>query len=273
MQNTDDSAWDSEVDSAHSVTSTPDFKRGKHETTSSTSISSIIRKVSMTGNSNGRGKKRKASEIMEQKLLDEQAREHIRWEAEEFIQHQGRKKKRSPSVHILADSRIQAWLVTDGVCTVDYHPGWSFKRWLEALRVESIRICCNIVIVYFEAVKDYQDVPPVKNALQAICKVIRQHRKEARIYVGNLLPKPSPSPMDKPDVNFVLLQAVRSVNRILRKVHYLSIREHFISKKGKVLCPVHKYFQEDNMQLTTLGCLVLRECLLREAGLKRYWFD
>ena len=69
----------------------------------------------------------------------------------------------------------------------------------------------------------------------------------------------------------MLLQAVRSVNCALGKVHFLSAYEHFVSKRGKLIKPTHKYFREDG-QFTVLGCLVFHECLLREAGLKSYWF-
>ena len=72
--------------------------------------------------------------------------------------------------------------------------------------------------------------------------------------------------------NFILLQAVRSINRALKKVHFMSLYEHFVSKRGKIIKPMHKYFQEDG-QLTQLGCMTVRECILWEAGLKTYWFQ
>ena len=91
--------------------------------------------------------------------------------------------------------------------------------------------------------------------------------------MANLLPRPSSSPVGKPrnETNFILLQAGSSINRAIKKVHFLTIYEHFVSSRGKILRPAHKYFQ-DNQQLTALGCMVMRECLLREVGLKKYWF-
>ena len=159
------------------------------------------------------------------------------------------------------------------VCIVDYQPNWNFKAWLSALRAESIRIKCNTVVMYFERSQEY-DVPPLKNALQAICKTVRQHNPGVRIFISNLLPRISSSPVRKPlgEANYILLQAVRSINRVMGKVHFLSLREHFISKSGRVIRPTCQFFREDNEQLSSYGCMVFRECLLRETGLKSYWF-
>ena len=243
---TEEDSWDTDQDSAVSVTSTPDFKRGKH------------------GNVN------KTMEPEVSDLLSHHICELIVREARLF-KHATR-EKRAPSVHILADAHIQAWPKNDNICVTDYELGWSLKKWLAALRAGIITIRCHTVILYLEACHTYPDVPPLKNALQGLCKVIRQHQKEVRIFVANIMPKVSKSPVrPRVELNFNLLQAVRSVNRILKKIHFLSVYEHFVSKKGVILHPTHKYFQEDE-QLTPLGCLIMRECLLREAGLKSYWF-
>ena len=177
------------------------------------------------------------------------------------------------SLHLLANAMVENWSQKDNVCHVDYNPGWNLSQWLSALRAETVRIRSNTVVLYLEKAITYEDVPPLKNGLQAICKIIRQHRKGARIFIANVLPRPSRSPLGRPRVetNFMLLQAVRSVNRAIKKTHFLTIYEHFMSKRGKILRPTHKYF-ESNQQLTKLGCIVLRECLLRETGLKSYWF-
>ena len=237
VQVEEEMAWDSEADSEHSSTSTPAYRSGNH-----------------------------------QRVLENKARNQLQEDAKSFVADKTRPSRRGFSVQILADARFQAW-PQDNVCLMEYRPGWTFKQWIEALTAEIICISCSTVILYLERVKDYEDVPPIKNPLQTICKIIRQHKKEARVFIANVLPRASWSPMDRPDNHFILLQAVCSINRILRKVHYLSIQEHLISKKGKVIKPVHKYFQGDNTQLPVLGCMVVRECFLREAGLKKYWFE
>ena len=192
--------------------------------------------------------------------------------------HAGKKivNKRGPSVHILADSRINNWPTVDNVCAVDFRQDWSFKQWISALRAEIIRVKCHTVILYLEKVQEYDQVPPLKNALQTVCKIIKQHSRDARIFMSNLLPHVSQSPIRrKPlaEVNFTLLQAVQSVNRAMGgKIHFLSVYEHFVSHKGKIIWPTHKFFQEDNVQLSLFGCMILRECFLCEAGLKPYWF-
>ena len=182
--------------------------------------------------------------------------------------------RHTPSVHILADSRLQNWPVKDKFRTIDYHPGWNFKTWIAVLRAETIRIKTNTVVIYLERCQEYEDVPPIKNSLHTMCKTIRQHQQGAKIFVANFLPRVTSSPISRPlgESSFILLQAVRSVNRAMGKINFMSIYEHFISKSGKVIRPTHKYFMQDNVQLTPLGCMVFRECMIHEAGLKGYWF-
>ena len=56
------------------------------------------------------------------------------------------------------------------------------------------------------------------------------------------------------------------------RVHFLTVYEHFMSKRGnRIIKPTQKYFDQDGA-LMTYGCMILRECFLREAGLKTYWF-
>ena len=129
---------------------------------------------------------------------------------------------------------------------MEYRPHWTLVQWLGARRAETIRIECKAVVLYLEKAITFDDVPPLKNGLQAICKIIRQHKKGIRIFISNVLPKPSSSPVGRPRVetNFMLLQAMRSVNRVLKKVHFLTAYEHFISSKGRIIWPTHKYFQD-----------------------------
>ena len=127
--------------------------------------------------------------------------------------------------------------------------------------------------MYFEETEGFEDVPPLKNKLQALCHVVKQHNPSARIFISNLLPRISRSPVKKPrgENEFLLLQAVRSVNRVLTRVHFMTLYQHFVSKKGTVIQPAHRYLdQQEN--LTVLGCLTFRECMLCEARLKGNWF-
>ena len=232
--------WDSDASMASS-TSTPDFKHGKHQND----------------------------------LLAQQARSEI-LETVTTGSEGDHSVHRPPSMHILSDARLSNWPSRDNICMMDYHPGWGFQHWISALRAETIWVKCNTVVLYFEKSQDYEDVPPVKNSLHTICKVLHQHNQTVCIFIANILPKASASPVRRvlaeTKNNFVLLQAVHSVNRALGKVHYLSIYEHFTSQSGSVIRPVHKYFKQDNVQLSSYGCLIFRECVMREAGIKSYWF-
>ena len=183
--------------------------------------------------------------------------------------------KRGPSVHILADSCLERWPPHDNICVLDYH-AWNIRRWVEALRAETVRIQCNTVILYLEKAQEFSDVLPLKNILHTICKVIRQHNKGTRIFITNWLPSVTSSPLAKAktrnESEFLLLQAVRSINRALHKVHFMSTYEHFVAKDGKIISLVDQYFPEGSTQLTRYGCMILLECFLRETGLKTYWF-
>ena len=143
----------------------------------------------------------------------------------------------------------------------------------QAIKLGNIKVRCYTVVLYLEGLHSWQDVPPIKNALQTLCRVIRSYGPDPRIFIANHLPRVSGSPLKTPMVNFnfTLQQAVRSVCRALGRVFELSIWEHFTSKKGKAIKPTHRYL--DSQMLAPLGCLVFRECLLREVGLRQYWFD
>ena len=239
-------AWYTDEDGDTSITSTSNCKRGKHSPPDKSQSA--------------------PSELVQQAVAE------LEQEAEAFALGAN---PRPLSMQLLADTRVKHWPMVDHVVEVNYRPGWTIKHWTSALRAEVIRITCGTVVIYFEQTLNYQQLLPLKNNQQSLCKVIRQHQRNARIFITNLLPQPSHgSPLEKPrqEKDFLLVQAIRSINRVLGKIHYMSTFEHFISSKGKIIRPTHLYF-EGTQHLTVLGCLVLRECLLREAGLKSYWFQ
>ena len=203
--------------------------------------------------------------------LELEAIEQIKLECKQVMKG----PRRPPSVHILADSKITEWPTRDNISTVDFKPEWNFRKWISALRAEMVRVDCHTVILYLERIQQYEAVPPLKNNLHTMCKILRQHYQGVRIFVSNLLPRAQgSSPLSRPmaEVNYILLQAVRSVNQALGKVFFLSTFEHFVSSRNcRIIKPTHMYFRQDG-ELTQLGCITLRECFLREAGLKPYWF-
>ena len=203
--------WDSDLDSVSSTTSTRDFKCGKHsEDLCCLAVKELTSKSRLKSRVNV--------------------------------------NRRPPSLHILADSRIAQWPDNDNLCIVDFHPEWGFQNWISALRAETIRVKSNTAVLYLEKCQDYQDVVPIKNSLQTICKTLKQHNRDIRIFIANFLPTATRSPVKTAlaESNFNLLQAVRSVNRVLGKVHFLSVYEHFVSKTGSIIRPTHKFFAPDN---------------------------
>ena len=194
MSGVDDAvAWFSDEDGNSSITSTPDFKCGRHGESSLEML---------------------AVQEMEQEALGFVLGDNIR----------------PLSAQLLADARIAHWPMIDHIIGVEYKPGWTIKQWISALRAEVIRITCGTVIIYLEVAQAFQDVPPLKNNLMALCKVIRQHQRNVKIFIANWLPKPSESPLAKTriEADFLLVQAVRSTNWALGKIHYLSVFEHFV---------------------------------------------
>ena len=185
-----------------------------------------------------------------------------------------RDKRQTLSVMILADAQLAAWPKHDKKCVIVYKPGMPVKQWSRYIRAGTLDIQVKNVLIYFEALMVWSEAPPIKNTLQSVCKAIRGQQPEARIYVANMIPRVGRSPvvMDVSSFNFVLQEAVCSVGRALSRVHNLALFEHFMSSKGKILNPKYDYFNGAD-ELTYLGCLVLRECVLREMGLKTYWFD
>ena len=255
MVYTDAMAWDSEIDGMESDTSTLDYKRGEHHPVRNPESDTM----------------QESPSVSKQRRLEKQIIEEIKCESAVIP----KQKLRPPSMQVLADAKMANWLTGhDNICILDYHADRTFKHWISALRAESVRISCNMVILYLEGSQQFVDVNPLKNNLQTMCKAIRQHQKGAGIFISNILPRVHNSPLHRPlsEINFVLLQAVCCVNRVLGKIHYLSAYEHFVSKKdNRIIKPTHQFFQE-NGQLTRYGCMILRECFLREAGLKTYWF-
>ena len=239
----EEESWDSDssYDSSSSDSSTPPCKRGRHQDPKQRIVDIIIR------------------------------------EGMQFTPPKEGIKKRiaTPSIMIFSDGRLANWPWSDKICDVHLKPGAQLRQWMSDLRDGSIDIQASNVFIYLEELQRWHDFPPLKNNIQYLCKSIRNQQPNIRIYIGNMLPRVgggrSPLCADVKEFNFTLQQAIRSVCRAMGKIHAISIYEHFMSRKQKPLSPIFKYFTDD--KLTELGCLVFRECLLREAGLKTYWFD
>ena len=181
-------------------------------------------------------------------------------------------KKRGPSILVLSDAWIEDWPWNDRLCQVEFHQGWPLDRWIAAIREGLVETRCHTVVIYLEGLKNWNEVPPMKNYLQTLTGALRKKHPGNRLFISNLLPQVHASPVDitQENFNFILVQAIRSTNRCMGKVLVLSAYEHFISR-DRIVRPTHEYFKQ-NDHLTRLGCLILREVFMREAGVKPYWF-
>ena len=125
MQHGDeDEAWVSADDgicsSTESESSTPGYKRGRHEAVPT-------------------------EEVVQ--LITQEAQEKMA----------AHKHSRGPSLQILSDARVNHWPSHDNVCIVNHHPKWSFKKWVAA---EVVRIECDTVVIYLEMTQEFDDVLP-----------------------------------------------------------------------------------------------------------------
>ena len=241
----DHTPWDSELDQ-ESDTPTPDFKRGKHvvDCASGPSDAEVIKVIKQEGMS---------------------------FAIPKWI----RKRNPRASLLILADAQLKFWPKGDKICKVQLHERWPLKRWNLAIKMGTIKLECNTVVLYLESTRSWQDVPPIKNSLHMLCKTIKNLGNNPRIFISNHLPRVDHSPVQYPitQSNFILQQAVRSVQRAMKGgVFELSMFEHFISSKGRVIKPKDQVFVDAD-RLTAYGCMLFRECLMHEAGIKTYWFD
>ena len=225
-----------------SDTSTPDHKRGKHP------------------------------EELTQLAIREITKDGLEWPLPGWIQKQ-KAKTRSPSALILADSQFKHWPRKDHICQVILHEGWPLKRWSQAIKLGQLHINSHTVTLYLESVQYWTDMPPIKNGLTSLCRVIKSHGMEPRIFVSNHLPRWAASPVTSPvsQFNFTLQQGIRSTCRSIGSVYELSLYKHFTSAKGRIIKPADKYFELGS--LSWFGCVIARECILREVGLKGYWFE
>ena len=132
------------------------------------------------------------------------------------------------------------------------------------------------MVLYLEATRSWTGVPPIKNILVLLCKTIRNYSDNPWIFISNHIPRVGQSPIQYPVAHsyFTLQQAIRSVGRVLKGgVFELSLYEHFTcTKTGKTIWSRDQIFT-DAQDLTLYGCLIFRECLIQEIGIKTYWFD
>ena len=130
-------------------------------------------------------------------------------------------------------------------------------------------------MVYMEMFSQIAVPMPLTNSVLALCRAIRIRNPDCRIFILDLLPRIGHATVLGPGVpqtNRNLFESIISVNHRLGNIFMLSVHEHFHSRCTGLISPAHKYFRASG-DLTTYGCMILRECVFREAGMKRYWFD
>ena len=261
LTNGSDSPWDSDAETL-SDTSTPGFKRGRHHGDGSRSRSKRRKQAEPTG--------MRSVPISTGQAVQAIQEEGILCTLPSWTHNRG------PSLLILVDAQLKHWPSKDNICDVVFKPGLSIKHWILLIRSGGVQLSHRTVLLYLESTRRWDDIPPLKNNLQALCKVIKSYSniESPRIFIANHVPRLTASPIKSSIkiTNFTQRQAVRSVARVLGHVFELSIYEHLVSShKERVITPVQQYFTQEGV-LLKMGCLIFRECALREAGIKPYWF-
>ena len=183
-----DSPWDSDAEMG-SDTSTPAYKRGKHTVRDRDRNKSEKGDITQ-GNSHPISKTN--SELSDLEIVAWIKQEGLVFPMPAGVQ------KRKPSVLVLADAQLKFWPEKDPVCRVVCHPHWPLRRWSHAVHLGTISIDCHTVVLYLEGTRNWQDVPPIKNALTLLNKVIHSHGENPRIFISNHLPRPGRSPLQYP---------------------------------------------------------------------------
>ena len=259
----EEAAWCTEEEEEASETSTPDFKRGRHN---EGRISKLDRKTDTVCD----GIETVDSGTNEQaKLVQLIEKEGLKFQVPKWIS-----RRRPPtSILVLADSRLEDWPWSDKICQVEYFQGRGIGSWASRIRDGEVCTKAHTVVMYLEGLRTWGDAPPMKNCLQSISTALRQKHPGCRIFISNLLPHVCTSPIGPTvsDFNYTLMQATCSVSRAIGKVYVLSAFEHFLNKKNKARTST-QYFKP-NDQLTRMGCLIVCEIFMHETGIKSYWFD
>ena len=132
----------------------------------------------------------------------------------------------------------------------------------------------NIVVCLYKFIHASGAIP-LKNVVLALCRSIRSINSDCRIFIANLPPAIQRAPVlgkRIPELNEEILEVVLSTNRLMKKVHLLSIYEHLMGSDNKIASPVQRYYCKE-LEFTCLGCGIFREIVLCEIGAKPYWFE
>ena len=134
------SPWNTDDESD---TSTPSFKRRNHT------------RLKVTASDHSPCDPDPVEEDLHQKAVHELLQGGMRVDLPSWIRGRGTRQR----VVILADSLVSSWPSHDNICAVEYHAGWSIKRWTECIRNGSVRIpSCHTVVLYLEYTQHWDDV-------------------------------------------------------------------------------------------------------------------
>ena len=147
-------------------------------------------------------------------------------------------------------------------------------QWTRAVRDRQVRLHLPITVIAVQCIKLQECLEPLKNTLGALCRAIQSIGEDnGRIFIVNNVPNPRQAPVlgqRTADHNKLLFRAVIGVNKMLRRVFYCDMAQHFVTPgTTEWIQPVSQYFDQDG-NLTETGCFMYRSCLFRKIGILPY---
>ena len=184
-------------------------------------------------------------------------------------------KVRPLSSLLLSDGTLVNWPEYDGRCVLAFKPGFTVDHWIKEIRSGDICVQYQNIMIFLERFRTLEIAAHLKNGVFSVCRAIRAKNTNCRIYIISAIPSVGPEAVLGYKVkvfNRLLLSQVTNINKKMRQVFYIDMEGHFITDGGQKLFPMKQYYNLDGT-LTKMGCLLFRDCMFREAGLKRYWFN
>ena len=209
-------------------------------------------------------------QVLHEEMLEAQARHELITEGLTFELPRWLRKDRPPTVQIISDSFLKNW-PQDNRCHLLTEDTSNIQQITHAVRSQSMRIQLPVTIVLVRAVRQIECLEPLKNAIQSLCRAIRVFSPAGRIFIASTTPSPNAVPvlgLRAHQHNKMLFQAVIGVNKKLTRVFYMALADHIWDGK-EYIQPIRQYFDTEG-DLTYHGCVLIRSCMFREAGLAPY---
>ena len=224
------SAWDTEESDTQSDTSTPDYKRGRHDKENKALEQRAVMELLQQNQQLNKQREKKKEKKDEDNKLTWQVASEILYSGHDAGVPPTWIRKRPLSTVILCDAYLQKAPRHDARVVMECHPDHDFWRWNIDIRVRRVDVAGFFNVVFcLNKLKNIDGAAPLKNSIQALCRSVRSVNGDCRIFVANLLPMTNTAVLARRilSLNEDIRVAVQSTTRALKKVHLMSVYEHY----------------------------------------------